>query len=185
VAPIFHILTGAPGTGKTSILDVLGRDLVTVNEPAREVLAEQRRGERAGPRPTDEPRDEAHFVALLLERSILKYMTAQQESTVVLFDRGIPDCIAYANHLETDEAASIEASHRHRYEGRIFMLEPWAEIYTTDEERSMSFSLTMAFHEHLVVAYDEAGYRPQLVPRGSVLERARFIKDEVRDGRLE
>ena len=36
------ILTGAPGSGKTTILDRLGNEFRCVNEPAREILAEQR-----------------------------------------------------------------------------------------------------------------------------------------------
>ena len=36
------ILTGAPGAGKTAVLDALGDDGHRVGEPAREVLAELR-----------------------------------------------------------------------------------------------------------------------------------------------
>ena len=37
-----HILTGAPGSGKTAILEGLGDGVHTVGEPAREVIAVQR-----------------------------------------------------------------------------------------------------------------------------------------------
>jgi predicted ATPase len=35
----FHIITGAPGTGKTSILEGLGAKVHRFAEPARQVLA--------------------------------------------------------------------------------------------------------------------------------------------------
>jgi predicted ATPase len=42
VNPTLQILTGAPGTGKTTVLRNLATDVLIVDEPAREVLAERR-----------------------------------------------------------------------------------------------------------------------------------------------
>jgi predicted ATPase len=42
VNPTLQILTGAPGTGKTTVLRNLTTDVSIVDEPAREVLAEHR-----------------------------------------------------------------------------------------------------------------------------------------------
>jgi predicted ATPase len=62
------ILTGAPGSGKTAILARLGNEVGCVDEPAREVLAEQR---ATGGRGTWD-QDASLFVHLLLQRSIQK-----------------------------------------------------------------------------------------------------------------
>lgn len=60
-----------------------------MDEPAREVLAEQR---ASGGRGTWE-QDASLFVNLLLQRSIEKYEAAHGSGQRVLFDRGIPDCV--------------------------------------------------------------------------------------------
>jgi predicted ATPase len=62
------ILTGAPGSGKTSILGRLGNEFRCVNEPAREILAEQRATGGSG----TWDQDASLFVHLLLQRSIEK-----------------------------------------------------------------------------------------------------------------
>jgi predicted ATPase len=69
-----HILTGAPGSGKTAILDGVGADIRCVGEPAREVLPEQRSAGGAG----TPDRDPWLFVDLLLRRSIDKQEAAQR-----------------------------------------------------------------------------------------------------------
>lgn len=91
------ILTGAPGSGKTTILNQLRESLRCVDEPARRVLAEQREiGGSGMPK-----RDPARFVELLLEVAVADPERALGAGPT-LFDRGIPDCIAYAIHLGVD-----------------------------------------------------------------------------------
>jgi predicted ATPase len=169
------ILTGAPGSGKTAILEHVGDEIRVVGEPAREVLEEQRSTGGAG----THDRDPALFVELLLQRSIEKYEAARRWEGSVAFDRGVPDCIAYAVVMGTDPAPSIEASKVYRYRNEVLVLEPWAEIYTVDDERTMSFGATMEFHDAIVEAYERTGYTRVQVPRGSVEERASFVHDFV------
>ena len=156
-----YIVTGAPGSGKTAILDHVGAGIRCVGEPAREVLAEQRSVDGAG----TPDRDASLFLDLLLQRSIDKHVAAQRWEGSVVFDRGIPDCIAYAVMLGVDPTPSVLASQRHRYNNQVLLLEPWEEIYVVDEERTMSFADTVPFHGALTDAYERAGY--SLVPSTS------------------
>jgi predicted ATPase len=84
----------------------------------------------------------------------------------VLFDRGVPDCIAYAAHRGLDLTRSTPASKRYRYNHEVLLLEPWEEIYTMDEMRTMAFAPTLAFHEALVNAYERAGCTLVPAPAG-------------------
>ena len=171
-----HILTGAPGSGKTAILEGLGDRVHTVGEPAREIIAEQRAVGGAGT--TDQ--DPTLFVALLLERSIDKHRDASRSAAaLVLFDRGVPDCVAYAAVLGVDPAEGLAAARQYRYHPRVVILEPWEQIYATDVERTMSFEQTFPFHEALVEAFEGAGYTLVPVPPGSVEERVAFVLDAI------
>ena len=166
------VLTGAPGTGKSAILGKLRSDVRCVDEPAREVIAEQR---ASGGRGTWD-QDPSLFANLLLQRSIEKYEAARSRGERVLFDRGIPDCVVYATLAGADPAPSLEAVDVFRYEAEVLFLEPWSEIYTTDDDRVMSFDDTVSFSDALRNVYGRSGYLLVDVPRATIDARADFVR---------
>ncbi len=166
------VLTGAPGSGKTAILDRLRGEFRCVNEPAREVLAEQR---ATGGRGTWD-QEPSLFVRLLLQRSIEKYEAARRSGETVIFDRGIPDCVVYAIRAGTDPSPSQTAVDAFRYQPHVLFLEPWGDIYETDEERIMSFEDTVSFSEALRDVYGRSGYTIVPVPATSIDDRADFVR---------
>jgi len=173
-----HVLTGAPGTGKSAILGWLAvAGTIVVDEPAREILREQRSTGASG----TPDRSPATFVDLLLQRSIEKYLAARRLETDVFFDRGIPDCVAYAVHLGVDPKPSVTACREHRYEREVLIVAPWEQVYAVDEERTMSFGDTIGFHDAIVRAYEGAGYELIEVPRGSIEDRAAFVQTSIQD----
>ncbi|MEN8238550.1 MAG: ATP-binding protein [Actinomycetota bacterium] len=170
---LLSIVTGAPGVGKTTVLHSLDGTIPWVTEPARELIADR----LAAGVETDMSRQES--IDALLARSIEKYQCAQATGTPTVFDRGIPDCIAYALYLGADPGPSIEAAQLHRYHPRVLILGPWEEIYTIDDMRTMSFAQVLLFHDRVLEAYDIAGYTLVEVPRGTIADRAAFIEDHV------
>jgi predicted ATPase len=169
------ILTGAPGSGKTAVLARLSREFLCVDEPAREVLAEQR---ASGGRGTWD-QDPSLFVHLLLQRSIQKYEAARRTRQTVVFDRGIPDCVVYAARLGADVTPSIHAIETFRYESDVLFLEPWNDIYWTDEERIMSFDDTVSFSNSLREVYEQSGYSLMAVPHVSIDHRTAFVREFI------
>jgi predicted ATPase len=169
------ILTGAPGSGKTAILEQLNHEFRCVGEPAREVLAEQRASGGGG----TWDQSPSLFVQLLLQRSIEKYETARRSGETVIFDRGIPDCVVYAALAETDPTPSLVAVDAFRYQPHVLFLEPWSDIYSTDDERIMSFEDTVSFSESLRGVYEQSGYTLVHVPREPVADRAAFIREFI------
>ncbi|MEN8040795.1 MAG: AAA family ATPase [Actinomycetota bacterium] len=172
-----QIVTGAPGVGKTTVLEQLDGGLHIFEEPARPIIYEHRalNGSTASDLPVDD------FVARLLERSIGDWEHASASGTSAIFDRGVPDCIAYALHSGADPKPSIEASRQYRYHADVLLLEPWEDIYTNDDLRNMTFAQVLAFHERVLEAYEIAGYGIVKVPQDSVAERAAFIEAFVLD----
>ena len=175
MATSLHILTGAPGTGKTALLRSLTSDVRWVPEPARQILAEQR--SIGGDGTWD--RNPSRFVELLLQKSIENYETATAWEGPVLFDRGVPDCITYAEWGGFDPTPAIQAATNYRYHRTVLLTPPWEEIYRTDDERKMTFADVVEFHRLLESAYERTEYSLVEVPRGSVDDRAAFVQASI------
>ncbi len=146
-----------------------------MDEPAREILADQR--STGGKGTWDQ--DPSLFVHLLLQRSIDNYETARRLGRPVVFDRGIPDCIVYAVRAGVDPGPSQEAAGMYRYHPHVLLIEPWEEIYETDEERVMTFEDTVSFSESLKEVYEGAGYVFDILQRGSIGDRAALVGSAV------
>ena len=165
-----YIITGGLGTGKTSVISQLGRELETVPEPARELIAEHR---AATGEPTLDHRPEL-FVERLVQRSIENYQSVS-ETGLAVFDRGVPDCVAYATAYGIDAKTAMQAAALYRYQTPVFVAPPWKEIYTIDDMRQATFAQAEIFFSEVITAYDRLGYETIELPRKSVEERVAFI----------
>lgn len=172
----FYILSGAMGGGKSAVLSRLRElGIHCVPEPAREILAEQRRIKAMGV-----PEKNADlFSMLMLSRSIHNYSENSSVEEAVVFDRGIPDMAAYARLFSLDETSYINAAQEFRYNPTVFYFPAWEKIYTTDSERKMSFEDAQAFGAVVRSIYEKFGYRFLEVPRFSLEERVQFILNRI------
>jgi len=169
----FFVITGASGSGKSSIVDELARrGYSCVDEIGRRVVREQKQSGEDGT-PWQNP---VRFMELLFARSLQAYAAALALKPPVFFDRALPECLAYARSL--DGAARSQALLQIstlRYNPCVFVSSPWEEIYRRDEERIHSFEEGVAYHEAELAAYAECGYSLLEIPRGSVEARATFV----------
>jgi predicted ATPase len=79
-------------------------------------------------------------------------------STPVFFDRGVPDMLGYAALFGFDYPPGRKAATMYRYSKRVFFAPAWEQIYTTDEERTISYSVAKAFGDDLREIYKQCGY---------------------------
>ena len=178
----FYVITGGPGSGKTTVLAELGRrGHPCISEDARAVIQEQvASGGHALPW-EDAPR----FAELLMERSIATYkeqaalwraQPAKNAQAAIYFDRGIGDAFTCADLIgHTLPGTLAEQAKRYRYRDTVFLAPWWPEIYTTDSERRQGREEAERTEHAVTKTYIELGYRIVKLPLISPVERADFI----------
>ena len=159
----------------TVLLHLSDLGLEVVEEPARQILSEQRLVDGRGVR----DRDPRLFVELMTSRAIFEYKRMEASQAPVLFDRGVPDNIAYAALFNLDFEPGWNAARIYRYSNLAFFVPSWEEIYSYDKERTMSFEQAARFGDLIRDTYRELGYTTVEVPCDSSEHRARFILDSL------
>ena len=120
------VITGGPGTGKSSIInELIKRNYTCFEEISRQVTLDAR-----------ERGIEQLFLTepLLFSELLLKARTEQfleasnQETSLVFLDRGLPDVVAYMNYANSAYPQEfIDVCKAHVYDN-VFVLAPWQEI---------------------------------------------------------
>lgn len=169
----YFILTGGPGSGKTSVLHELEqRGYHIVPEVARAIIKHQ----QAHGGNAIHTGDRDAFLELMLEQSIVDYSNMQLEKAAVFFDRGIPDLYGYSKTFCGGLTATIQEAVSHfRYNKTVFLFPPWAEIYVNDSERQQDFAEALKTYHAVKSAYQDCDYFLVEMPKTSVMDRADFI----------
>ncbi len=171
------VITGGPGTGKSTILEHLsGYGYYCMPEISREIILEARK------KGIEQLflEDPILFSTKLLEKRENQYRQAVTSGKdPVFFDRGIHDVVAYLDFLKINyHDPFITSAKKHKYD-HIFLLPPWEEIYITDNERYESFNQALSIYKYLKNTYEQYGYQMVEVPFGKVEERVNFILGQL------
>ncbi|KVQ91904.1 AAA family ATPase [Burkholderia ubonensis] len=173
----FFVVTGGPGSGKSTLIDALERaGFARSQEAGRGVIRDQ----VAVDGPALPWRDRSAFAELMLGWEMRSYHLARQARGPVFFDRGVPDVIGYLRLSGLAVPAHAEAAaRRFRYHRRVFIAPPWPDIYTQDAERRQDFAEAVRTCDAMVECYASYGYRLIELPRASVKARVRFVLDAL------
>ena len=172
----YFVLTGAMGSGKSAIIEQLIKmRLKCAPEPARQILHEQRVIFGRGV-PEIEP---DLFNQLMLSRATSFYLEDFAAETLTVFDRGIPDMIAYAELFRLDTKIYYNSANQYQYNPCVFWFKGWEDIYKNDDERKMNFQQAYEFGERAHEIYRGLGYDVNQVPMLSIEKRAEFICNKI------
>jgi predicted ATPase len=169
------VITGGPGGGKTTILNALSeRGYGVVPETARGII-KKRLAAGFSPRP-----DPVSFGREILSSDIEKYRNTTFCNHAVFFDRGVLDALYMLNAVGALTRYEIEQCvQQFPYNGIVFLLPPWKEIYVTDSERDQSFEESVEVFEGMKKWYLQWDYETVEVPRGNINERILFILQRI------
>jgi len=177
VAKRFFVLTGGPGSGKSTLIEALRTSgYICLDEGGRGIIQDQMAiGGRAVPW-----QDAALFAELMLSWDMRSYRIAEQSADPVFFDRGVVDVAAYFRLIGLSPPMHVErAIEVFRYNPRVFIAPPWQEIYAQDRERKQDFEEAVRTYEAMVATYTGRGYELIQLPRTSVETRMHFVLDSI------
>lgn len=169
------LISGAPGTGKTRIIEELSNNGYRCHpEISRNIISHQ----IATDGNITPWQDLETFSQIVLQKRIAQFDNAEKE--IEFYDRGIIDIIAYMRKDDLKINPDwIRIAKEYRYFNKVFIAPPWKEIYHKDDERMEDYHTSTDVHKFMVNTYKSFDYEVILIPKSKVSDRINFIQKEI------
>lgn len=156
------VITGAPGTGKTTLLLALqARGYTIVGDTARTIIQDRRR-RGLSPRP-----DPYAFAQEALRMDIDNFVHHAASPGPVFFDRGVLDALCGLDRVTPLNESELRMwLSKYQYFPKVFVLPPWKAIYVKDAERDHTFEHAESVNRIAQEWYRRCGYQVLEVPMG-------------------
>lgn len=171
----WYVITGAPCSGKTKVIEGLAALGYTVTPEAPRIIInnEIKKGKTA----KEVRANEAEFQKKALQMKIEIENKLSPEEITFLDDGGIPSSIAYYQIAGLDPDPAIEEAKKRRY-GAVFFLERLpleADYARIEDEKTVSQLDKLLYQSYLNLGYDVVR-----VPAKPVEERVKFILKKIK-----
>lgn len=175
------VIDGGPGTGKTSIIEELEKRKYNVApEAARIVL--HRRKYRGNPNLTK--KEITEIQKEIWKLSIKEYRSAitEKRNHILFFDRGIFSGLSYLILGKIKIPKSMLDQAKLVIYDTVFIVHPLPKrFYIKDDVRKESYNKSIKIHKKIIHAYKKFGYKPIIVPFGTVRQRTDFILKKLKE----
>ncbi len=163
------ILTGAPGSGKTSLINTLKeRGYQTVSEAATQLIIEK---QQSG---IKKPWEQSGFIDELISIQ-LKAVDSYESESLVFFDRSIICTYALAQYLGRDIPKKLLiAINKLPKDATVFHIES-LDIIEQTSARTLSLSEAKAFGKLHLEVYKHFGYQPIQIPKDTIEARINLL----------
>ncbi|WP_159799079.1 AAA family ATPase [Flavobacterium sp. MK4S-17] len=173
----FYVVTGGPGSGKTTLIKELkNMGYNCIDEAARKIIMEEvKNNGKALPW-----KNKLEYTELMLKQSVADYLHAERNN-ITFFDRGIPDTLCYSKIIKSTTKGVELAAQMYRYSKKVFILPPWPEIYTTDNERKQDWEEAVLTYKLMKETYTALGYKIIEVPKADIKNRCQFLLNQIKN----
>ena len=177
----FIVISGGPGSGKSTLIDELEQKGFSRSiEAGRAIIKQQMSIDGPALPWRKESQYQYLFAELMLSWEQHSLLLAEQTAGLVFFDRSIIDVIGYLNLRGLPVPAHMEAAAQmNQYNRTVFLAPPWKEIFAHDTERKQDFDEAVRTFNAMEKTYRSFGYEIALLPLASVEKRASFILDRL------
>jgi predicted ATPase len=172
------VITGGPGTGKSTIInELIKRGFTCFEEISRQVTLDAKKNGIDQLFLTNP----IMFSDLLLKRRQKQFLEASNHRSELIFlDRGIPDVLAYMDYIGDAYPENFINACKDNIYDFAFILKPWQDIYTSDNERYENFDQAQEIHKHLLNTYQTYNYNLLDVPFDTVENRTDYILNALK-----
>jgi predicted ATPase len=169
----FFVITGGPGGGKTSLIAALHQQGYGCTVEAGRAIIQEQAATGGKALPWD---DRALFAELMLSWEIRSYHLAEESAGIVFFDRGVPDVLGYLRLVGLPVPGHMQkAAQLFGYYRSVFILPPWREIFSPDQERKQDFDEAIRTYAAMKAIYSELGYELIEIPPAPIEDRVQFV----------
>jgi predicted ATPase len=169
----WHVITGAPSCGKTTLVDQLAdKGFRTIPEGARLYIE----GEIARGRTVDEIHENAAALQLGIKDMQLSIEGELRAIDTVFLDRAVPDCLAWHRLFGLNPNEILMECLHHRY-ASVFILDPLP--YQVDGIRFEDASIVSYLDMWHTRDYSALGYSIVRVPALLPEERLAFVLERL------
>jgi predicted ATPase len=169
----WHVITGAPCSGKTTLIDLLtSRGFKTVPEVGREYIER----EIAAGRKLEEIRGNDYALAPVFAKIQLDNESRLPRDEVLFLDRAFPDCLGFFRLVGRDPNEMLAQCFRYRYVS-VFLLDPLP--YQKDGARTEGQAASTFLDACMYSDYTALGYEVIRVPILPPQERLDFVIERL------
>ena len=158
------LITGGPGSGKTSIIDELEKKNFNCEHEIVRLLTIE--GKKKG---NDQAflSDPLKFTKKLLDLRINQFNIIQ-ENEITFYDRGVHDTLAYLKFIKVNIGDDlINKCTKIKY-NKVFVLPPWKKIYQQDDCRYESFEESIKIFNEIIKIYEYFEMNTIILKQGTI-----------------
>ncbi|PCI33333.1 MAG: hypothetical protein COB60_07895 [Flavobacteriaceae bacterium] len=164
------IITGAPGTGKSTLIKGLQSEGILCAEEVSRTIIQKEQLLQSDGMPW---KNMQRFSTLVFQETVELF---KSETQTQFCDRSLVDVMAYLEHANLPVFEELAAFNFHKYyHKKVFFASPWKEIYCKDPQRPQEFEFQLSLSKCIENLYKKLGFKICYLPCVTPEERILFV----------